>query len=115
MLSLAISCRDTPVFAGDNKNTDMDYILKESEISCANEGYAAHTTSIQEQTCMLTNKNEHIVQLNTLTLIILMRLARALERGDSELDSCSYRETSNNSSLTLSWQPPDAPLLPTST
>ena len=42
-----------------------------------------------------------------------MRLARALERSDSELESYSHRETSINS--TLSLQTLHTPLLPTST
>ena len=86
-------CDDTPVFAGDNSDTDIDYILQESETSCSTDAYDAHTISAQEQTSMLTNTNEQkhssVEENNT---DILMRLARALERGDSELESYSHRE-----------------------
>ncbi|KAK3767790.1 hypothetical protein RRG08_053936 [Elysia crispata] len=104
----------THLFAGDNNDTDMDYILQESETSCTTNEYDAHTISAQQQISMLTNTNEQthssVEESNT---DILMRLARALKRGDSELESYSRWETSINS--TFSLQPLDIPLLPTST
>ena len=51
-------CDDTSMFAGDNNDTDIDYILQESGTSCTTDGYNTHIISAQEQTSMLTKTNE---------------------------------------------------------